>query len=287
MNLGAVNPKTGKPDSACGTYYTKENSDGCKYHSGFYSLKSLSWTCCDLGDLSSPGCQEGKHATCHWPDEKAKLYFYPKALLNPGLCKPVKNIKEKVVVSVAQQICKSDFFKAVAPYENAATKFQLLKLKREKETEDLRACSHWGCNQYFRESKNTDKSCLCHPGKWDHGSTGTTMEEFMKEFPQDPKDVENKKILWRPHWTCCGGDWEKKGCTYMNHKGPLCEEGETARKYSWPDIRAKLYFSKSVSKKWKTNLEKYNYSEDKVKRICRHFFSAGRVILFNFYLNFN
>jgi hypothetical protein len=242
-------------------------------------LKSFSWTCCDLSDINTPGCQDGKHATYNWPDEKAKLYFYPKALINPGLSKPNKNNsnKDKLISSVAQQICKSDFFKPIKHYENCITKFELLKLKREKEKEELRACTHWACDKYFKESINTEKSCLCHPGKWDHGSSGTTMEEFMREFPQDPKVVENKKILWRPHWTCCGGDWEKKGCTYMSHNGPLVEEGETARKYSWPDIRAKLYFPKVVSNKWKKNLEKYNYSEDKVKRICYKFFSQGRV----------
>jgi len=231
-----------------------------------------------MGELNVPGCQEDKHTTFHWPDEKAKLYFFPKALFNPGLSKPSKVApKEKLIPSIGQQICKCDFFKPIKNYENVATKFELLKMKREKEKEDLRACVHWGCEKYFRESANAEKGCLCHPGKWDHGSTGTKMEEFINEFPQDPKDVENKKILWRPHWTCCGGNWEKNGCTYMTHSGPLVEEGETARKYVWPDIRAKLYFPKVVSNKWKKNLEKYNYSEDKVKRICHKFFSQGKV----------
>lgn len=231
-----------------------------------------------MGEITVQGCEEGKHHTYHWPDEKAKLYFYPKALFNPGLSKVSKIIpKEKLIPSTGQQICKCDFFKPIKQYENFATKFELLKIKREKAKEELRACVHWGCNQHFKDSTNTDKGCLCHPGKWDHGSTGTKMEEFIHEFPQDPKDVEKKKILWRPHWTCCGGDWEKQGCTHMNHSGPLVEEGETARKYNWPDIRAKLYFPKVVSNKWKKNLEKYNYSEDKVRRVCHKFFSQAKV----------
>lgn len=231
-----------------------------------------------MGELSVPGCQEEKHTTYHWPDEKAKLYFYPKALFNPGLNKPGKGpAPAKNLASVGQQICKCDFFKPIKSYENVATKFELLKMKREKEKEETRHCVHWGCDKYFKESTNTEKGCLCHPGKWDHGSTGTKMEEFISEFPQDPKDVEKKKILWRPHWTCCGGEWERKGCTYMAHSGPLCEEGEKSRKYLWPDCRAKLFFPKVVSNKWKKNLEQYTYSEDKVKRICHKFFSQGKV----------
>lgn len=182
-------------------------------------------------------------------------------------------------VSVAQQICKCDFFKPIKQYENPATKFELLKIKREKDKDELRVCFRWGCEKTFRDAVNSDKSCLCHPGKWDHGSTGTKMAEFISEFALDPKNVEKKTILWRPHWTCCGGEWERKGCKLMRHSGPLAEEVENYnRKYHWPDVRAKLYFPKVVSNKWKKNLQQYVYSEDKVKVICKKYFGDSKVI---------
>ena len=234
-----------------------------------------------MGD-GAEGCMQEKHNTFLWPDEKAKLYFYPKLLNNPGLIKPGKGTnKANQNVSVAMQICKCDFFKPIKHYENPATKFELLKIKREKEKDETRICFRWACEKHFKESTNQEKSCLCHPGKWDHGSTGSKMTEFISEFAQDPKNVQKKTILWRPHWSCCGGEWDKKGCKYMKHSGPLVEEAENySRKYHWPDIRAKLYFPKVVSNKWKKNLEKYVYSEDKIKSICAKFFESSRVKIF-------
>ena len=201
-------------------------------------------------------------------------------LNNPGLIKSSKTTnKSAKPVSVGQQICKCDFFKPIKQYENPATKFELLKIKREKEKDEFRICYRWACQKQFKESANGDKCCLCHPGKWDHGSTGTKMSEFISEFAQDPKNVEKKTILWRPHWTCCGGEWERKGCKHMRHSGPLVEEADNYyRKFNWPDVRAKLYFPKVVSNKWKKNLQQYIYSEDKVKAICRKFFGDSKVI---------
>ena len=282
LNFGQINSKTFHPDSACGIYYSKE-TDGCKLHSGFYNLKTLSWTCCDLDNQNADGCVSTKHTTYFWPDEKAKLYFYPKMIINPGLIKSGKNAKNHQNTTVANQIIKCDFFKPIKQYENPYTKFELLKIKREKEKEkdEMRLCFRWACEKNYKESLNTEKSCLCHPGKWDHGSTGTKMSEFISEFSQDPKNVEKKTILWRPHWSCCGGEWESKGCKHMKHNGPIVEDVESYnRKYRWPDIRAKLYFPKVVSSKWKKNLEKYTYSEEKIKMICFKFFTGSKVKFF-------
>jgi len=227
------------------------------------------------------------HQTFFWPDEKAKLYFYPKTINNPGLAKSGKAAKANSAkpVSVSQQICKCDFFKPIRQYDNPATKFELLKIKREKEKDEMRVCFRWGCDKSYKESSNSEKKCLCHPGKWDHGSTGAKMVEFISEFPLDPKNVEKKTILWRPHWTCCGGDWERKGCKFMKHSGPLVEELENYnRKYQWPDVRAKLYFPKVVSNKWKKNLQQYIYSEAKVKAICKKYFGESKVKIDDFFV---
>ena len=46
---------------------------------------------------------------------------------------------------------------------------------------------------------------MCHIGVWDHGSTGTKMEQFVKEFnlgPKERKALEKQTVMWEPHWTC-------------------------------------------------------------------------------------
>ena len=81
LNQGDLNNK-GYPDSVCGSWYTSRSTDGCKYHSGH--IERGKFTCCG-GSPDSPGCVEGTHNTFTYPDEKAKLYFYPKTINNPGL----------------------------------------------------------------------------------------------------------------------------------------------------------------------------------------------------------
>lgn len=62
----------------------------------------------------------------------------------------------------------------------------------------------------------------------------------------------------------------------MPHRGPLLDEYlHHPRKYKWPDVRLKLYFPKIVSEKWKNSLNKYLYSEEKVRDICNKFFSSN------------
>ena len=93
MNHGEPNPNNGKPISLCGKWYSDKSPDGCKYYSGY--IEKGKWTCCN--DASAPGCVEGSHATEDYPNEKAKLYFYPKYLPNPGL-----NMKKKREIKKSQ-----------------------------------------------------------------------------------------------------------------------------------------------------------------------------------------
>ena len=264
VNIGEQNPNTGRPNSACGAYFREGESSGCSFHPGYIQAKRF--TCCGREGIA--GCQEGNHHTAHWPDDKAKLYFYPKINNNPGLIIHDKKIKQENNL-IAQQICKSGLFKASKPYDNPKTKYELLILKREKEKTELKTCLNWACGMQFKdiEEENLSKSCLCHPGKFDHGSTGTKMRDYMTEIRQDPKD--RKSVLWEPHWTCCRGPWESKGCKYSKHKGIFTEEflAKKIRPFSWPDIRAKLYFGKIVSDKWKELLKKYTYPYSTVKKL--------------------
>jgi len=263
LNIGEQNPNTGRPNSACGVYYKEGDSSGCQIHPGY--LKGKRFTCCGR---EGQGCLESSHSTAYWPDEKAKLYFYPKIMKNPGLFSHDKK-KESSENLIGSQICKSGLFKASKPYNNPRTKYDLLILKREKEKTDFKICLNWGCGRQFKdvEEENLQNSCRCHPGKYDHGSTGTKMRNYISEMKLPPN--ERKTILYEPHWTCCRGQWESLGCRMMNHRGVFKDEYEEKklRPYNWPDIRAKLYFEKVISDKWKESLKRYIYSYQKVKKI--------------------
>ena len=148
--------------------------------------------------------------TARWPDEKAKLYFYPKSINNPGL----KYSKHKKVFTIADLIVNCDFFKQILPYDNPSTKMQLLKLKRDKEKDEPRYCLRWACEKVYKDTENHDMACRCHPGKWDHGSTGESMKVYTDEIHSDPKSLQKKTVLWPSHWTCCHGSWESPGNKY-------------------------------------------------------------------------
>jgi hypothetical protein len=267
-----------RPDHACGQYYVSNQSEGCRYHPGFVN-KQGRFTCCDADGEKKEGCTETKHATCYWPDERAKLYFYPKFITNPGLKLTDKKI------SIADLIIHCDYFKPTLAYDNPLTKFQILKMKREKELEEPRYCFRWSCEKLYKESENHSGACICHPGKWDHGSTGQTLKTYIEESTTDPKSLKKKTILWPPHWTCCLGGWESRGninltigCRVMNHRGPLVEElPKYNRKYKWPDQRAKLYFPKEVTKKWLNFVNRYEFPRPVVKQMILKHLKGGEV----------
>lgn len=273
LNHGEVNPNSNHPDSACGVYYTPKDKDPCKHHPGIVN-KSGIWTCCGVEKKNLEGCTETEHATADWPDEKAKLFFYPKPVINPG----IRNDTENKRLIIAGQMIQCAFFKQIKPYDNPMTKMELLRMKRDKEKDEARYCTRYACDKIYKEADNGEKSCKCHPGKWDHGSTGSKMVDFIREMNTDPKSLEKTTILWKPHWTCCRGEWNAPGCRRMKHRGPVAEEFlKSGRNYKWPDQRLKLHFPKIVSDKWKMFLQKYMYPEPVVKAICKKFFSEGRV----------
>jgi hypothetical protein len=114
LNYGEINPVTKRPDSACGKYFIAGNETGCCYHKGY--LKKGLFTCCG-GEKNSKGCLETNHSTSKYPDNKAKLYFYPKPVINPGtkVQKPDKNEEQ---YNIGEQICKCDYFKKIkSPYK--------------------------------------------------------------------------------------------------------------------------------------------------------------------------
>ena len=58
--------------------------------------------------------------------------------------------------------------------------------------------------------------------------------------------VDDKIILdniWKPHWTCCGRDWNSEPCTKCRHHGPLIKDlGRYDLRFRYPDVRYKLNF---------------------------------------------
>lgn len=279
LNHGEVNPQTKHPDSACGNYFNlkkenrilkrnkEEKEEICQYHSGY--LENGSFTCCN-SDIDSKGCVTRTHETVEFPDPKAKLYFYPKPVKNPGV---MVNPKQQSCISVGKLICKCDYFKNIkVVYENIKTKNALLQMKRKKEAEEPRYCMNWACEQVYYEKENEKSSCCCHPGRWDHGCTGTKLETYYKEL-HNIETKQKKTILWIPHWTCCHKDWNEPGCKLIKHKGPLISSlGDKPVKYKWPSIRLKLIFTKVITDNWRRTLYQYTYDEYKVRTICKKFF---------------
>ena len=305
LNHGELNSK-GYPDSVCGTWYTERSNNNCKYHSGH--IEKHKYTCCEQGE-DSPGCIEGPHQTATYPDEKAKLYFYPKTIHNPGL--------EKKVIPVAQLIKKCQYFKETETYPDFKELKDQEKKKKEAELEMPRRCFNTGCNAIFTQKENTSNSCMCHPGHWDFGGTKFKLgfigeeddgEEIKREqlYQQErekrtliEKEMNKKKKKksrelrltklepcfgkWRPQWTCCGGKWDAEPCTPCFHHGPLLQdEQKYKRKYIYPNIRLQFTFKRIISDRWKKYISNFIYDENKVRQICRNFLNKkGKINLYN------
>ena len=294
LNHGSLN-KDGHPDSVCGTWYTSRSSDGCKYHSGH--VVGDKFTCCGQPP-ESPGCVEGPHATATFPDEKAKLYFYPKGINNPGL----RYDKDRVLPTVSELIKRCDYFKTIKEYPDYKKLKDEEDRRIDRELDMDRICFHIGCNKKYRDKYNTEKSCMCHSGKWDFGGTKFNLgfieeqeikremeleEERIKKTPHenDMNERKQKKSRelrlmhieacygkWRPHWTCCGGKWDAAPCTPCRHDGPLVEDAKKYyRPYIYPDIRLQFTYRRIVGDRWKDYIQQFMYDPKKVKYICKRF----------------
>ena len=296
LNHGDVNKK-GYPDSVCGTWYTSRSTDGCKYHSG--CIERGKFTCCG-GDPNSQGCVEGEHKTATYPEEKARLYFYPKAINNPGIQNDTK--KKPAKIPVSELIKKCFYFKETEEYPD----YKKLKDENDKridrESDMVRQCLRIGCNKRYKDKTNTEKSCMCHSGRWDFGGSKFNLgyieedeikremelEELREKKQPHENDINERKKKkskelrlmnvepcygkWRPHWTCCGGKWDAKPCTPCRHQGPLLENLKYYYlPYRYPDIRFQLTFKRIVSDRWASYIEQFMFDEKKVRRICKNF----------------
>jgi len=203
-----------------------------------------------------------------WPDEKAKLNYYPKPLVNPGLMSHDKKEK-KVENIVSKQMCNSGVFKTIKEYPDYNSKLSLITLKKEKAKLEKKQCLNFGCNKLFFDTPEAHKKhkCIYHPGRFDHGCTGIKMNKYVSEMNLPPK--ERKSVLWEPHWTCCIKGWDSPGCKKGKHSGLFPEEVESQnlRPFKWPDVRAKLYFTKNISDKWKASLEHYQIPIERLQKI--------------------
>ena len=253
--------EAGPPDSVCGTWYTNRSIDGCKYHSG--RLEKGIFTCCQ-GGPDSEGCQQGQHRTAKYPEPEAKLYFYPKILSNPG----VKLEKGQKPLTTADQIKACGYFKTVVDYPDVKAIFKRNQERIENEKDMERKCFNVGCKRKYKDSNNTDKSCLCHPGRWDFGGNGSgvNMEVIYQKYNTPIDDKIILENIWKPHWTCCGKDWNSKPCTKCRHHGPLIRDlARYDNRFKYPDVRYKLNFKRIVGDKWLEYLEKNIPSPQKMR----------------------
>ena len=126
LNHGESNPKSKKPDSACGTYYSNITSgEVCKFHPGFINHKNNRWTCCDKDGEMLDGCTTASHKSADWPDEEAKLYFFPKPVNNPGLKLIVAGDKKPVSNNISKLLTNCDYFK---PIQHGKLWFPIIQL---------------------------------------------------------------------------------------------------------------------------------------------------------------
>ena len=255
----------GPPDSVCGTWYTSRSIDGCKFHSG--RIERGVFTCCQ-GGPDSEGCQQGQHRTAKYPDPEAKLYFYPKILSNPG----VKLEKGQKALTVADQIKSCGFFKEVKDYPDIKENYDRHREKVEMEKEMERQCFNVGCNKKYKDSNNNEKSCRCHPGRWDFGGNGSgvKMENIYNKYHTPVEDKIILENIWKPHWTCCGKDWNSPPCTSCRHHGPLIKDlSYYENQFRYPDVRYKLNFKRIVGDKWLEYLEKNALSQRRMRAIIQ------------------
>jgi len=55
----------------------------------------------------------------------------------------------------------------------------------KKPDDTTRRCVNAGCGETFTHSDNLNGDlCLCHPGYWDFGHTGLTMQQAYNEYQQ-------------------------------------------------------------------------------------------------------
>ncbi|KAL4430058.1 hypothetical protein ABPG74_013505 [Tetrahymena malaccensis] len=239
LNVGEINPKTKRPDSACGKLYNDDFPSDCLIHPGYFKRSKPNseegeWTCCQDGNPSLGGCQPQKsHTKAEWPDVEAKKYFVEKQITNPGLIKydgkklPV--ISQSQVEPYKKAALRACVYRESLPYTPFVNQEKRKKEERKLNENELRVCIHYGCikkidgrykhlvefsdieNDKFREKRK--RNCRYHPGTFDFGHTGVTS------VSQASTDT-----LWKPHWTCCRQEWESEGCEKGYHDGPLLKE---------------------------------------------------------------
>ena len=269
VNFGEPNPITGRPDSACGLYFSEKEDDGCVYHSGY--IERGVFTCCG-GAPGSEGCVNGKHKKVELSDTLAQLYFHKVSIENPGLTVHGKEAKDKKLSY--KKICEaniinSDYFKNAKTYPDYKEEYEDRKRREDEEPQRTRYCMNWGCTQgEFIVKENHAKACHCHPGKWDHGATAPNMRK-QKEILSDPEGLKaGGEVKWVPHWTCCGGKWEDPPCSHTKHYGPYVENvTKEDKKIRYPDERLKLKFKKEVADKSSKFVEQFMYEKPRVKAL--------------------
>jgi len=164
----------------------------------------LLWRYFDLaGGLEAAPCGSSNHHNAIYPDEEAKIYFFPDPNLNPGIYRENKSMIEGLFHKYGRM---SGYFKGVKEYMDKNSKFDKKeKIQRSLDEKRKKYCLNWGCEQYFLEPENLlKKRCYFHPGRWDFGHNGYKITETMS-------GISSGKILWKPHWTCCRKDWNTKG----------------------------------------------------------------------------
>lgn len=131
----------------------------------------------------------------------------------------------------------------------------LINRKNDFQDSSELICRNYGCNKKFIKKEN--EKCLAHEGSWDFGHTGVTIEETLKEY----KKKKSKKILWKPHWTCCGLNWEENCKKIHEHNGSR-KKNKKNNEINFENTSDQKIFTKNVRDTWIQQLDKF-YKLDK------------------------
>ena len=143
-------------------------------------------------------------------------------------------------------------------------KEQTTSVKRKPAT-GIAKCVNYTCGKDFEHSNN--ELCTGHTGTWDFGHTGITIEDTLKEYNKE----KSSKVLWKPHWTCCGRKWEEACSAIHKHVSSEMDPGKRFE-IDTNTKECQKWFKKNIRKTWISQLNKFHrLNEYQVKEKIKMF----------------
>lgn len=139
---------------------------------------------------------------------------------------------------------------------------------RNRKLPEAVKCVNYTCGKQFERSNN--EICTGHTGSWDFGHTGITIEDTLKEYNKE----KSSKVLWKPHWSCCGRKWEEACSAIHKH---VSSDMDPSKKFEIDTNtrECQKWFKKRIRKTWLNQIKNFHkFSDKQVSERIRMF--AGR-----------